>query len=155
MKKNSSAGALTVGALAKAAGVGVETVRYYQRRGLLGVPEGNGSYRRYGSDHLERLQFIRRAQAIGFTLKETAELLALNDMRDHRLARSLALEKIDDLVQRIDHLDRMADALRHLVRECERGEGHAACPIIRLALGHDASHSKAGGRAPERSASRN
>jgi MerR family mercuric resistance operon transcriptional regulator len=125
---------LTIGKLAKAAGVGVETVRYYQRRGLLAEPPTVSGYRRYDTLHLERLNFIKRAQGVGFTLEEIAELMTLNDTRDHRLARSLASEKIRSIETRIEQLGKVADALRHLVRECECGGQEMPCPIIRMAL---------------------
>lgn len=124
----------TIGKLAKEAGVGVETVRYYQRRGLLAEPPAAAGYRRYDAMHLERLNFIRRAQGVGFTLEEIAELMTLNDTRDHRLARSLASEKIRSIETRIEQLGKVADALRHLVRECECGGQEMPCPIIRMAL---------------------
>ena len=124
----------TIGKLAQNAGVGVETVRYYQRRGLLAEPPAMGGYRRYDANHLERLNFIKRAQGVGFTLEEIGELMTLNDTRDHRLARSLASEKIRSIEARIDQLAKVADALRHLVRECECGGQDMPCPIIRMAL---------------------
>ncbi len=124
----------TIGKLAQNAGVGVETVRYYQRRGLLAEPPAMGGYRRYDANHLERLNFIKRAQGVGFTLEEIGELMTLNDTRDHRLARSLASEKIRSIEARIDQLTKVADALRHLVRECECGGQEMPCPIIRMAL---------------------
>jgi MerR family mercuric resistance operon transcriptional regulator len=123
-----------IGKLAKSAGVGVETVRYYQRRGLLAEPQAGASYRRYDALHLERLNFIKRAQGVGFTLEEIGELMTLNDTRDHRLARSLASEKIRSIETRIEQLGKVADALRHLVRECECGGQDMPCPIIRMAL---------------------
>ena len=125
---------MTIGKLAKAAGVGVETVRYYQRRRLLPTPGAARSYRRYGANHVERLLFIKRAQGIGFTLKEVAELLALNDTRDHRVARKLASQKIADIESRIAQMKKVANALRTLVRECECGGQDMPCPIIRMAL---------------------
>ena len=124
----------TIGKLAQSAGVGVETVRYYQRRGLLAEPPAMGGYRRYDANHLERLNFIKRAQGVGFTLEEIGELMTLNDTRDHRLARSLAGEKIRSIEARIEQLAKVADALRHLVRECECGGQEMPCPIIRMAL---------------------
>ena len=125
---------LTIGTLARAAGVGIETVRYYQRRGLLQTPSAARNVRHYGAGHIERLLFIKRAQSIGFTLKEVAELLALNDTRDHRVARRLASKKITDIEERIVHMKRVATALRNLVRECECGGQDMPCPIIRMAL---------------------
>lgn len=128
---------LSIGKLAESADVGVETVRYYQRRGLLETPSGgggNGGMRRYTPGHLERLRFIKRAQSIGFTLEEIAELLTLNDSRDHHAARRLAAEKLHDIETRIARLRKMEDALRHLVRQCECGGHEMPCPIIRMTL---------------------
>lgn len=121
----------TIGKLATAAGVNVETVRYYERRGLLAQPTSQGSYRRYDATHLERIAFIRRAQGIGFTLDETAELLQLNDMADHLQARKLAQAKLADIEQRIQHLQGMQHALQHLLKTCRMGK---PCPIIDMAL---------------------
>ncbi len=125
---------LSIGKLAKAADVGVETVRYYQRRGLLETPSETGGMRRYSDDHVDRLRFIKRAQTVGFTLEEVADLLSLNDNRDHHVARQLASEKIQDIELRITRLGKMADALRQLVRECECGGEDMPCPIIRMSL---------------------
>ncbi|OHC63846.1 MAG: hypothetical protein A2045_03070 [Rhodocyclales bacterium GWA2_65_20] len=109
-------------------------MRYYERRKLLVQPPAAAGYRRYGAPHLERLSFIKRAQGVGFTLEEIAELLTLNDTRDHHLARSLASEKIRQIETRIEQLGKVADALRHLVHECECGGQEMPCPIIRMAL---------------------
>lgn len=128
---------LTIGQLASAAGVGVETVRYYQRRGLLEEPARGNGFRRYDASHLERLRFIKRAQAVGFQLEEVASLLQLNDLTDHARARTLAQEKIADVEARIRQLQTVADALRHLVRECEHHPDGVPCPIIRMALPDD------------------
>lgn len=125
---------MTIGALAKAADVGVETVRFYQRKGLLETPSSHGAYRHYGASHAERLRFIRRAQGIGFSLDEIADLLNLNDSRDHAAARAMAREKIDLIEERIAQLQTMADALRTLVKVCEHGARGMPCPIIRMAL---------------------
>ena len=125
---------LSIGKLAKAADVGVETVRYYQRRRLLETPSEAGGMRRYSDDHVDRLRFIKRAQTVGFTLEEIADLLSLNDNRDHRVARQFATEKIQDIELRITRLGRMADALRQLVHACECGGEDMPCPIIRMSL---------------------
>lgn len=125
---------LSIGRLARAAGIGVEAIRYYQRRGLLDVPRAEAGYRTYNGEHVERLRFIKRAQALGFSLEEIAELLTLNDTRDHGLARTLARAKIADIEARIGQLRSIVSALRHLVRECEHGEDGKPCPIIRMAL---------------------
>lgn len=126
-----SATEFTIGKLATAAGINVETVRYYERRGLIEQPDSSGSYRRYGSDHLERLAFIRRAQGMGFSLDEIAELMQLNDMTDHLQARKLAETKIATINERITHLQQMQHALQHLVKTCKPGK---PCPIIDMAL---------------------
>lgn len=125
---------LSIGRLAQAADVGVETVRYYQRRGLLETPSPATGMRRYDAAHVDRLRFIKRAQGVGFTLEEIAELLALNDGSDHRLARQLAGEKIRDIGQRIERLEKMSAALRQLVEQCECGGDQLPCPIIRMSL---------------------
>ena len=125
---------MTIGKLAKVAGVGVEAIRFYQRRGLMDVPYVHTGYRMYGEQHVERLYFIKRAQAIGFSLEEIAELLQLNDTQDHALARTLALGKIADIETRIAQLNRIVDALRYLVHECESGQNGTPCPIIRMAM---------------------
>lgn len=122
---------LTIGALAKSAGVGVETVRYYQRRGLL-PPNGaqKGAFRVYGNDEVARLRFIRRAQTLGFSLDEVAELLALDEETDRERARAFALAKIADVESRIRQLEEMRGALQGLVTCCEHTESPAPCPIL-------------------------
>lgn len=125
----------TIGGLAKAGGVGVETVRYYQRRGLLDTParsggEGpGGGVRRYGAEDLRRLRFIRSAQAAGFTLDAIAELLSLDASEDRARARALASERIAALDAKIAELEVARDALRELARECGAG-GKGPCPIL-------------------------
>ena len=130
-KKPATNDTLTIGKLAAAAGVNVETVRYYERRGLIAQPPSSGSYRRYGSEHVERLAFIRRAQGMGFSLDEIVELMQLNDMTDHLQARKLAEAKISTIAERIAHLQQMQHALQHLVKTCKPGK---PCPIIDMAL---------------------
>ena len=124
--------ALTIGKLASEGGVGVETVRYYQRRGLLETPDRAdlyGGIRRYGLPDVHRLKFIRSAQAAGFTLDQIAELLALDSTDDRVRARELARERIAALDTKIEELSRARDSLRKLAREC--GEGAAGpCPIL-------------------------
>jgi MerR family mercuric resistance operon transcriptional regulator len=136
---DSSANGLTIGKLAAAAGVNVETVRYYERRGLIAQPASNGGYRRYGAEHIERLAFIRRAQGMGFSLDEIVELMQLNDMTDHLQARRLAEAKIATISERIAHLQQMQHALQHLVKTCKPGK---PCPIIDMALDEGASASR-------------
>lgn len=127
-------GAMTIGRLAKAGGVGVETVRYYQRRGLLETPPRagrgvDGGVRRYGAPDARRLRFIRAAQAAGFTLEQIGELLVLDAGTDRARARALAEERIAALDARIAELDSARAALRRLARDCGAGEA-GPCPII-------------------------
>ncbi len=120
---------LTIGSLAQAAGVGVETVRFYQRRRLLAVPPRAGGIRRYDERDAERLRFIKRAQAAGFTLAEIAELIALDATKDRAKARHLANARIVALDGKIAELKAARAAMARLAREC--GEGtEGPCPII-------------------------
>ena len=124
--KNSS---LTIARLGAAAGVGVETVRYYQRRGLLAVPPSAGAVRRYGAEDVRRLRFIRRAQAAGFTLEEIGELLALDRSGDRARVRALAGERLAALDARIAELERSRAALERLRGACAAGS-KGPCPIL-------------------------
>ena len=120
---------LTIGKLAKAGGVGVETIRFYQRKGLLDEPARDGGIRRYGSEDVRRLRFIRQAQAAGFTLAEIRELLDLDASEDRSRARELARTRIKALDGKIEELKGARDALRRLADEC--GDGSSGpCPIL-------------------------
>jgi MerR family mercuric resistance operon transcriptional regulator len=120
----------TIGGLARAAGVGVETVRYYQRRGLLPEPaRPPGEIRRYGPSDLQRLRFIRRAQAAGFTLEEIGELIALDRTDDRARVRALASERVAALDARIAELQASRAALERLRSTCASGR-KGPCPII-------------------------
>ena len=126
---------MTIAALAREGGVGVETVRYYQRRGLLDEPDrptgagAGGGIRRYGTDDARRLRFIRSAQAAGFTLEQIGELLALDATDDRARARQLAHEQMAALDAKIAELEQARASLRRLAREC--GSGSAGpCPIL-------------------------
>ncbi len=122
---------MTIGALAQSAGVGVETVRYYQRRGLLPQPtRPYGTIRRYGPDDASRLRFIRRAQELGFTLDEIGELLELQDGTDRRAVRRIARARLEQVESRLTDLQRMRAALEHVIRDCEQAPGAPRCPII-------------------------
>ena len=126
---------VTIAGLARAGGVGVETVRYYQRRGLLGVPPrhtgpGLGSgVRRYDEDAIRRLRFIRAAQGAGFTLEEIRELLALDATDDRPRARTLAKNRIAALDAEIAALEEARASLKRLARNCSTGSP-GPCPII-------------------------
>jgi MerR family mercuric resistance operon transcriptional regulator len=122
---------MTIAKLASAGGVGVETVRYYQRRGLLSEPaRPDGGVRRYGDDDVRRLCFIRQAQAAGFTLEEIAELLSLDATEDRTRARELARARIAALERRIADMLAARDALAQLADECGSGS-KGPCPILR------------------------
>ena len=122
---------LTIGTLARAAGVNVETIRYYQRRRLLEEPpKPLGSHRRYPPEAVKRVCFIKRAQQLGFTLEEVTSLLALEDGRSCRETRLLAEQKLAVIETRIHDLSRMRRLLKGLVAECARGKRPRACPII-------------------------
>ena len=125
--------ALSIAQLARSAGVGVETVRYYQRRGLLDDPRpkrtGAGGIRHYGPDETRRLRFIRAAKAAGFTLEEIAELLHLDRTGDRPRARDMARIRIAALDAQIDTLQKARQSLARLARECAAGD-QGPCPII-------------------------
>jgi MerR family mercuric resistance operon transcriptional regulator len=120
---------MTIARLGSAAGVGVETVRYYQRRGLLAVPAAGGGIRRYGPEDLRRLRFIRRAQAAGFTLGEIAELLALDRTGDRARVRELAASRLGALDAKIAELEASRAALERLRASCAAGR-KGPCPIL-------------------------
>jgi MerR family mercuric resistance operon transcriptional regulator len=120
---------LTIGALAKDGGVGVETIRYYQRRGLMRVPDPAGGIRRYGGEDARRLRFIRQAQGAGFTLEAIGELLELDAGQDRVRARALTLERIAELDAKIAALTEARTALARLARECG-ASAKGPCPII-------------------------
>jgi MerR family transcriptional regulator, mercuric resistance operon regulatory protein len=121
--------AMTIARLAKSVGVGVETVRYYQRRGLLAVPTAIGAVRHYSAEDLRRLRFIRRAQGAGFTLEEITELLALDRTEDRTRIHAMAAERIAALDNKIHELEASRTALERLRATCASGKG-GACPII-------------------------
>ena len=124
----------TIATLAREGGVGVETVRYYQRRGLLETPARPGDgyaggVRRYGDEDVRRLRFIRSAQAAGFTLEQIAELLSLDAGEDRARARGLAAERLAALDRKIADLQAARSALRRLVSACG-ASSVGPCPII-------------------------
>lgn len=122
---------MTIARLARAAGVGVETVRYYQRRGLMPVPRAGagGAFRSYDADHVARLRFIRRAQGAGFTLEEIRELLALDRTNDRPRVRAMAVERLEALEAKIAELEEARTALTRLAKACG-GSDKGPCPII-------------------------
>jgi MerR family mercuric resistance operon transcriptional regulator len=120
----------TIGKVAHRVGVNVETVRYYQRIGLLAEPaRPRGGVRRYPEETVARLRFIRRAQQLGFSLDDIRNLLVLNDSTHCREARSLAAHKLDLVESRITDLRALRKRLRELVAACDAGAA-GACPIL-------------------------
>jgi MerR family mercuric resistance operon transcriptional regulator len=122
--------ALRISELARAGGVGIETVRFYQRKGLLTVPAGDAAGgRHYGPDDVKRLRYIRGAQGAGFTLAEIAELIDLDRTDDRPRARAMARERIGALDQEIARLERARASLSKLAKDCAKG-GTGPCPIL-------------------------
>ena len=122
---------LTIGAFAKAAKVNVETIRFYQRKGLLRQPDKPyGSIRRYGRPEVERLRFVKSAQRLGFSLDEIAELLRLDDGTHCEEASSLAEHKLQDVREKMADLARMETVLSELVCACHARKGNVSCPLI-------------------------
>ncbi len=121
---------MTIGRLARSAGVGIETIRYYQQRALLPVPETVGAYRHYPAELIDRIRFIKRAQELGFSLDEIAELLRLEDGCDRSSIRRIAADRMEQISQKLVDLKRMQKALHHLIAECEHTGADQPCPII-------------------------
>src|SRR5690349_5574628 len=123
--------AMTIGRLAKAAGVNVETIRYYQRRGLLREPHKPlGGHRRYPASVVQKIAFIRRAQQLGFSLEEVKTLMALADASGCRDARGIAEQKHESLGVRIEQLNGMRRELKRLIDACKKKARGAPCPFI-------------------------
>src|SRR5574340_500855 len=122
---------LTIGRVAKLAGVNVETIRFYQRRGLLDEPpKPLGGYRWYPAEAVKRIHFIKRAQVLGFTLEEVASLLSLEAACACAETRALAARKVDLIDRKLTDLTAMRVALASLVQQCDAGEPAKGCPII-------------------------
>lgn len=122
---------MTIAKLAREAGVGVETIRYYQRRKLMAEPRrpaGSG-FRHYGAGDLQRLRFIKSAQGAGFTLEEIGELIALDATSDRPRARDMARRRIAALDEKILELKAARKALHRLIDECS-GRSSGPCPIL-------------------------
>ena len=124
---------LTIGKLAASAGVGRETIRYYERKGLLDEPPRSAAgYRHYPLDTIDRLRFIRRAQELGFTLAEITELLGLriDEVSACNVVEARARAKLATVEEKIDDLRRIGDALGRLVEKCEARQPTSDCPIL-------------------------
>lgn len=122
---------ITIGQLAETAEVNVETIRYYQRIGLLPLPDRDyGRIRRYSKTDLKRVRFIKRAQALGFSLEEVALLLELSDGEHCKETRLLAEKKLAMVNKKIDDLAAMQKSLKGLITQCAKGSRRCGCPII-------------------------
>jgi MerR family mercuric resistance operon transcriptional regulator len=122
---------IAIGPLAETAEVNVETIRYYQRIGLLPLPKRNyGRIRRYSVDDLMRVRFIKRAQALGFSLDEVALLLGLSDGKHCAETKALAQKKLAMVEEKIADLAAIQKALKGLVTQCAKGSRGCGCPII-------------------------
>lgn len=129
---------MTIGQLAETAGVNVETIRYYQRRGLMDVPSRPpGGQRKYNDGSLGRIAFIRRAQDLGFTLDEITSLIAMAGAGDCRDGHDAAKRKHEELGSRLAELERMRGELARLIGQCEGQRFRGACPVIRYLEGKD------------------
>ena len=121
----------TIGALARAAGINVETIRFYQRRGLLAEPvKPLGGIRHYEQADVARVLFIKAAQRIGFSLDEIAQLLNLDDGMHCSEARAIAEHKLEMVREKLADLQRIEAALAQLVGRCEASRGKVSCPLI-------------------------
>lgn len=122
--------AVTIGRLARAAEVGVETVRYYQRRHLLAVPHSAGGVRRYPTAMINRIRFIKRSQNLGFTLDEIRELMRLEQGGSRNAIRKIAADRLRNIREKIAALEQMERVLSELLCACEHTATAAPCPII-------------------------
>lgn len=132
---------LTIGRLAKQTGLATETLRYYERRGLISPDQRTASgYRLYRPDAFRRLRFIRRAQSLGFSLDEIAELLALSDdpAQSAAAVKQVTRSKIDDIELRIRDLERMKQGLAALEQHCPGHGSTSECPILAALNADDA-----------------
>lgn len=128
---------LSIGEFAAEAGVNVETIRFYQRKGLLPRPRrAYGSIRRYGAADVARVKFVKSAQLLGFSLQEIADLLALEDGTHCAEARVAAEQKLEDVRAKIEDLRRIESVLAQLVDRCGSRRGTITCPLIAALHAH-------------------
>jgi MerR family mercuric resistance operon transcriptional regulator len=137
----------TIARAAAAAAVGVETIRYYERRGLVPQPAPSGGrFRRYGRSHVARIRFIKRAQDLGFSLHDIEGLLALQDGTHRREVQRIAAARLAEIRSRLEDLRRMEQELARLLQRCRHG-GSAQCPIIEaIAAGEAVRCGRASGK---------
>ncbi|CAF0697823.1 MerR family transcriptional regulator [Candidatus Methylacidithermus pantelleriae] len=134
---------MKIGQLAQASGVGVETIRFYERKGLLRrPPKPYGGIRHYDSRHLERLSFIKRAQRLGFKLEEIRVLLQLAEGMECRKAQRIATDKLKEVQDRLNDLSRIASALQSLLSRCQEKRESVACPLLLSLLGAPSKDAK-------------
>jgi|ERR1039458_5166771 Hg(II)-responsive transcriptional regulator len=126
----SDAAAVTIGRLARAAEVGIETVRYYQRRRLLAVPHSGGGVRRYPIAMIDRIRFIKRSQDLGFSLEEIRELMRLEQGGSRGAIRKIAEARLTSIREKLATLQKMEKVLSELLCECKHTATAEPCPII-------------------------
>lgn len=133
---------LQIGKVAKESSVGVETVRFYESKGLIALPKRNASgYRQYSESVVKQIQFIQHAKTLGFSLREVGELITLKGKRNARCnsIKETAIAKIADIQEKIDSLEKMKKALQPLVAQCKASDPISDCPILG-ALDEDTDH---------------
>ena len=130
---------LTIGRMAEQAGVGIDTVRFYERRGLLPEPRRTAAgYRLYGEDSINRIRFVRRAKRLGFTLDEIENLLKLQDQGGRKSeVKEITTRKLQQIDAKIADLSRMRTVLKTLATECSGRGNVSSCPIIEAMSGND------------------
>ena len=124
---------LRIGEVAEKSNVGVETIRFYERKGLIALPERSASgYRQYSASVIKRIQFIQHAKILGFSLKEIGEFIQLKNTRGAscKSVKATAKAKITDIQEKIDALERMKIALQPLVAQCKSSDPISDCPIL-------------------------
>lgn len=132
-KERSSKQAMRIGEVARAAGVNIQTLRYYERRGLLPSPDRNeGGHREYSAETIRLIRFIKGGQELGFTLKEVEELLHLRKQqgRSRSSVQQLAAAKVEDVDSKIRHLRQIRKALHVLLESCQCSRAELECPIL-------------------------
>jgi len=124
---------MKIGELAKQAGVSIDTVRFYEQRGLLPkASRSQSGYRQYSPEDIRRLRFVVQAKELGFTLEEIKQLLALRmDGSNCAKIKGVAEEKAREITSRIEKLSRMREVLLDLARQCDQGDADEACPILK------------------------